>query len=780
MATTNTGEAATRLSEVDLSGANFSRQGVVDRSAQFNAQAKAAGITGIAGAIQEGGAIAIEADEGFAKAQLQGNINDFIAQTKPEEVLSRKQSIFNDVNNDLRDLQSRTAQPGSINDNLDENAPEYVAIMSKLKLAEKQGVMTRDELELRAKEATRKAINRRPGMATALTQHAEQVLNLSGVRDIQDFEDDIDKLEAKRAEEARKLVISQAVALGIPFDILDAPIQDLNIQIEAIRRENEAFENAQKLGDLDKETIAANIDNIRREAPLVRQGIVNAYSEQTGLLFTAGMSEAEKSAAFVKSDALATTMINMGDSILTNAGLSAKEAAPLRDALRTQIISARDALKNHLIGEDLATLATNNNRYLRNMAEAQLEQQYDVPTINMMGRLSNSPMAVLLSKSDDIQKGLGNVLGQLAGGELSRGGFNRSSQSDHLSSGVPDLVSTLQGSLHMSVAVDGDPVDVVRSKDAIHFENAITQISELLIDNPHGVSSEVRANNLKHVTKMIGDPANIAHLNNASPGAKKQMGNMLDQYSIGLTNLREKAIKEAEDVNVKVVTRFEEDGRMVFDITASDPGTQRQFENKFNNANGVGTRSNELIKAMGVLFGTTGKDTARIIREKNNDFIKERGNPAAGDDVVSLIKDEEGFTEDAFLDSAGVPTIGYGFTKIDGKPVELGDSITREESEEILTKQIREHSAFSEKVDVTLSPSQKQALSSFEFNLGSGIWDGTGKAIIQAVNEGDLRKAAEVMKRHDKARDPNTKKLKTIRGLTKRREREASLLLGNN
>jgi len=76
-----------------------------------------------------------------------------------------------------------------------------------------------------------------------------------------------------------------------------------------------------------------------------------------------------------------------------------------------------------------------------------------------------------------------------------------------------------------------------------------------------------------------------------------------------------------------------------------------------------------------------------------------------------------------------------------------------------------------------LKPEQQQALASFEFNLGSGIWNTTGKPIIVAINEGDFEEAAAIMKRHNKARDPNTKQLKEIRGLTNRRNREADLLL---
>jgi len=144
--------------------------------------------------------------------------------------------------------------------------------------------------------------------------------------------------------------------------------------------------------------------------------------------------------------------------------------------------------------------------------------------------------------------------------------------------------------------------------------------------------------------------------------------------------------------------------------------------------------------------------------------------------TVDLIKAEEGFRQEAYLDSAGIPTIGYGFTSIDGKEVEMGDTITQEVADIEINKQIAKHSNYKEAVTVELTDTQEQALASFEYNLGAGIWNTTGKEIIEAINQGDTREAARIMALHDKARNPDTGELQVVRGLSNRRGREVALL----
>lgn len=149
-------------------------------------------------------------------------------------------------------------------------------------------------------------------------------------------------------------------------------------------------------------------------------------------------------------------------------------------------------------------------------------------------------------------------------------------------------------------------------------------------------------------------------------------------------------------------------------------------------------------------------------------------------DPLSFIKAKEGFRSEAYLDSAWVPTIGYGATRVNGKPVKMWDTITKQQGEEIFNADIARHSNFKNQIKVPLSKEQESALASFEFNLWPNIWKTTWKSIIDDINSWNIDRAVSTLLAHNKARDPETKKLKVIRGLTNRRREEAELLKMNS
>ncbi|MDD4151401.1 MAG: peptidoglycan DD-metalloendopeptidase family protein [Candidatus Gracilibacteria bacterium] len=144
--------------------------------------------------------------------------------------------------------------------------------------------------------------------------------------------------------------------------------------------------------------------------------------------------------------------------------------------------------------------------------------------------------------------------------------------------------------------------------------------------------------------------------------------------------------------------------------------------------------------------------------------------------VISMLRNEEGFRENAYKDSAGVWTIGYGFTSINGRRVQEGDTMTRDEAEKELVKKANWYTNYKKYIKVDLTLEQHMALTSFEYNLGRGIWtkpteQGGAMPIIDKINSGDLEGAAEYLKGFNNAGG------KVLRGLTSRRNREAVLLL---
>ncbi len=136
----------------------------------------------------------------------------------------------------------------------------------------------------------------------------------------------------------------------------------------------------------------------------------------------------------------------------------------------------------------------------------------------------------------------------------------------------------------------------------------------------------------------------------------------------------------------------------------------------------------------------------------------------------SLIAGEEGVKTKAYQDSEGIWTIGYGQTRINGRPVKPGDTISKAQALSGFRGAVTEHqqraiSQLGEDRWLKLDPRSRAVLSSIAYNYGS-----IPKRILVAAKTGSAEDIAVAMNSlyGDNGGD--------LRG---RREREQSILRGN-
>ena len=97
--------------------------------------------------------------------------------------------------------------------------------------------------------------------------------------------------------------------------------------------------------------------------------------------------------------------------------------------------------------------------------------------------------------------------------------------------------------------------------------------------------------------------------------------------------------------------------------------------------------------------------------------------------ALKIIKEFEGCRLDAYLCPAGVPTIGWGSTKLLDAPVKIGDRITQVMADEMLANDV-EHIYGTGVLKLlpmarTWRPEQIAAITSFAYNLGLGALEGS-------------------------------------------------------
>ncbi|UXO69971.1 lysozyme [Pantoea dispersa] len=133
---------------------------------------------------------------------------------------------------------------------------------------------------------------------------------------------------------------------------------------------------------------------------------------------------------------------------------------------------------------------------------------------------------------------------------------------------------------------------------------------------------------------------------------------------------------------------------------------------------------------------------------------------------INLIKRFEGLRLEAYRDSVGIPTIGYGHTH----GVKIGDVITGAQADDFLREDLKvAELTINTNAKVKLTQGQFDALASFVFNLGSGNF--VKSTLLKKLNTGDYAGAADEFGKWVNAGG------KKLPGLVKRRAAEREVFL---
>ncbi len=157
--------------------------------------------------------------------------------------------------------------------------------------------------------------------------------------------------------------------------------------------------------------------------------------------------------------------------------------------------------------------------------------------------------------------------------------------------------------------------------------------------------------------------------------------------------------------------------------------------------------------------------------EQRQDMLKKMGLGAnemkISQEGIKLIKNFEGCGLEAYQDSVGIWTIGYGTIK----GVKEGDQINQDEAEHLLQEEMPEYEGYiNEMVNVPLEQNQFDALCSWVFNLGPNNLKSS--TLLKVLNESKYDEVPEQIVRWNKAGG------QVLEGLVRRRQAEADMFEG--
>lgn len=132
--------------------------------------------------------------------------------------------------------------------------------------------------------------------------------------------------------------------------------------------------------------------------------------------------------------------------------------------------------------------------------------------------------------------------------------------------------------------------------------------------------------------------------------------------------------------------------------------------------------------------------------------------------LSKFLKAEEGLRNEAYLDSAGVPTIGYGSTY----GVKMGDKLSdADANQKLIADMAVVDDDYSKLVDIDLNPNQQTAVKSLLFNIGGPQFENSkARAALNAGDFETFQKEASEFRMADG---------EVLSGLEARRAREAEL-----
>ena len=132
--------------------------------------------------------------------------------------------------------------------------------------------------------------------------------------------------------------------------------------------------------------------------------------------------------------------------------------------------------------------------------------------------------------------------------------------------------------------------------------------------------------------------------------------------------------------------------------------------------------------------------------------------------AVSAVAFYEGTVQRTYRDPIGIITACTGHT---GPELQMGQTFTREQCDDMLAKDLLEHAAALDCIKTPLADGQKAAFLSFAFNVGNGAF--CGSTLARKANAGDMRGACAELSRWTLAGG------RELPGLVKRRAAERAL-----
>ncbi len=237
------GSKVTGMSQVDPSIGRHITPGVEDKSAAI--------LMGTIGKVGE------ETYKGYQLADVEKNqeqvISDYMDRTHPEQLTIETGGLKKDIDSIWGSLDATIEEVNPIEKQFQSN-------VARLKSAVDQGVMSPAEFSNRTLTVLREAVNKNPGLMAPLAEHAQKVLELSGIQGIVKNDELLANQKVKDKNELESYYRGIAKDLNIPLTFSSNGAVDYGTlinQVSVVQKEKGILDSANRQTDFTENDFRA-------------------------------------------------------------------------------------------------------------------------------------------------------------------------------------------------------------------------------------------------------------------------------------------------------------------------------------------------------------------------------------------------------------------------------------------------------------------------------------------------------------------------------------------
>jgi len=567
------GSDVTGMSPIDLRVGKFVSSGVEDRSNTI-------GIAATTGLIKTIGEDGIDAYKGKQLSNVnleqQSNVQEYMDRSHPNGLKMDAAELKSGIDNIWNNLDATIEDVNPIE-------KEFQSKVDRLKSAVDQGVMSPEEFTNRTLSTLRNAVNRNPGMIKELSDHANSVLELSGISNIvkQDISDRDKLANAKHKDEEFILDIAKKANTPLMYNA------NGSIDYAGMHKINTQWQGEMALLDTANRQTSFSEDHFRNFGTQYATGKINEATSAAINILKDPTMPLDKSMVQVN---MVLDSVEKGFSSDPRVGkiIDKPAVSSTLTYLRNQITAIKSNLKSFATKEEAATYFKNSTNIIRDQQYQDMSKVVNPQMLDMMGKLTaNVGIADFISKQPELKvelyNGITRILDGLPTNSVVLYGGN---------SKAP--INQIIGALAKDTGKVGDSSAPIALSNT--FRTVDSDITKLPIADKFNFYSSY--------TKTLGNPSNKEGLAKLDDDARaKATGHVNDYANITLTNMKE-VMDKYEGKGDKISIGILPDGRLT--VKTTNPSLTTELNSKFI------PRINDSILAFSNLNGhTTTKEAAK-------------------------------------------------------------------------------------------------------------------------------------------------------------------------